>query len=195
MLSDFYKLHHFNYNIKGFLEQTKTKKPIIKIESHHIVEVRDSPWIKMKSIVLCFPLIFLAVAKELVNNFQKWRTHCFFTTEVQFRSRSQLQCAAMCGENGYFDVFRYRKGKCFCADSNGGFSQQTTLDVRNVYVRRNPQPVSEFILKCLFDILLRNPLKSFLLLLFWLVILLGMGWSFCCFVVIFLNFLNINQFY
>lgn len=113
----------------------------------------------MKSIVLFFPLIFLAVAKELVNNFKKWKTHCLFTTEVQFRSRSQLQCAAMCGETGYFDVFRYRKDKCFCADSYGGFSQQTTLDVRNIYVKRNPQPVSEVSLKPLFDILLRNPLK------------------------------------
>lgn len=102
----------------------------------------------MKYIVLCFPLIFLAAAKELVNNFQKWRTHCLFTEEVQIRSRSRLQCAAMCGETCYFDVFRYRKGKCFCADSNGGFSHQTTLDVRNVYVRRNPQPVSEFSLRC-----------------------------------------------
>lgn len=140
----------------------------------------------MKYIVLCFPLIFLAAAKELVNNFQKWRTHCLFTEKVQFRSRSRLQCAAMCGETGYFDVFRYRKGKCFCADSNGGFSHQTTLDVRNVYVRRNPQPVSEFSLRCFWNILLRNPLNFFLHVSFVLIgNMFGRGG---CFVVIFLFF-------
>lgn len=40
MLSDFYELRRFNYNIKGFLEQTETKNNIIKIESHKKVEVR-----------------------------------------------------------------------------------------------------------------------------------------------------------
>lgn len=140
----------------------------------------------MKYIVLCFSLIFLAAAKELVNNFQKWRTHCLFTEKVQFRSRSRLQCAAMCGETCYFDVFRYRKGKCFCADSNGGFSHQTTLDVRNVYVRRNPQPVSEFSLRCFWNILLRNPLNFFLHVSFVLIgNIFGRGG---CFVVIFLFF-------
>lgn len=40
MLSDFYELRRFNYNIKGFLEQTETKNNIIKIESHKKVEVK-----------------------------------------------------------------------------------------------------------------------------------------------------------
>lgn len=127
----------------------------------------------MKYIVLCFPLIFLAAAKELVNNFQKWRTHCLFTEKVQFRSRSRLQCAAMCGETGYFDVFRYRKGKCFCADSNGGFSHQTTLDVRNVYVRRNLNRSVSLVLG-VFEIFCWEILLIFfcMFLLFWLVIFL-----------------------
>lgn len=88
--------------------------------------------------------ISFVVANKNLFHFRRWKTNCLFTKEMHVNSRSRLQCATDCGKQGNFDVFRYKKEKCFCSDSNAGFVVGKAFTY-TVYIRKKTLMVSTFL--------------------------------------------------